>query len=69
MRSYKTNEGKIALKIATLIDSVTLDLDQVGVELARLSPATHYNRLMLIAEAAVEEQEKNIVRSQHNPLF
>jgi len=59
MRKHQmTDEGKVALKIANLIDSVTLDLDRVGIELARLRPTTHYNRLILIAEAAAEEQDK-----------
>ena len=53
-----TDEAKVALKIANLIDSVTLDLDSVGVEMARLRPTTHYNRLILIAEAAADEQDK-----------
>ena len=70
MRKFQqTNESKIALKIANLIDSSTLDLDRVGIELARLAPTTYYNRLILIAEAAVEEQENINVRNQHNPLF
>jgi hypothetical protein len=34
-------EGKVAVKIANLIDGVTLDLDRVGIELARLRPAIH----------------------------
>jgi hypothetical protein len=60
-----TDEARVALKIANLIDSVTLDLDRVGIEMARLSPTTHYNRLILIAEAAAEEQEKaNDIRVQ-----
>lgn len=59
MRKHQmTDEGKVALKIANLIDSVTLDLDRVGIELARLRPTTHYNRLILIAEAAAEEQDR-----------
>ena len=62
-------ELKTALKIADLLDSVSLDLDRVGIELARLHPTTHYNRLILIAEAAVEEQEMQNVRNSHNPLF
>jgi hypothetical protein len=62
-------EGKVAVKIANLIDGVTLDLDRVGIELARLRPAIHYNRLILIAEAAVEEQERINDRQHHDYLF
>jgi hypothetical protein len=69
MRHKNTDEGKIAIKIAKIVDSATLDLDQVGIELARLAPKTYYNRLMIIAEAAAEEQEQISVRNSHYPLF
>ena len=70
MRKHQmTNEAKVALKLATLIDSATLDLDRVGLELARLSPTTHYNRLILIAEAAVEEQGRIYDRANLDTLF
>jgi hypothetical protein len=70
MRKHQlTDEAKVAMKIANLIDSVTLDLDRVGIEMARLRPTTHYNRLILIAESAVQEQESQSVRTSHYPLF
>ncbi len=69
MRHKVSDEGKVALKIAKAIEGVALDLDRVGIELARLSPTTHYNRLILIAEAAVEEQESRNARLYHDPLF
>jgi hypothetical protein len=53
-----SKEQRIAVKMAELIDGVALDLDRVGIEFARLQPKTHYNRLMIIAESAVEEQDK-----------
>ena len=63
-----TDEAKVALKIGKLVDSATLDLDRVGIELARHRPLTYYNRLILIAESAIEEQEKQSAR-QFNTLF
>jgi len=54
-----TEEQKTAVKITKLLDSVSLDLDRVGIEIARIRPTTMYNRLMLVAESAVEEQENN----------
>ena len=51
-----SNEEKVALKIAQLTDSVTLDLDQVGKYLAKM-PNTHYNRIMLMIESAEWEKE------------
>lgn len=47
----KTQEEKTAEAIASRLDSVTLDLDQVGRCLATM-PNVHYNRFMIVAEAA-----------------
>ena len=65
----KTEEAKVAEKIAKLVDSSTLDLDRVGIELARLQPTLSYNRLILIAESAIQEKENTGVRINHYPLF
>lgn len=59
MRKLKSREEKVAEKIAQLLDSLTLDLDQVGKYIARFLPTTIYNRLMIIAEAAEWEKEEN----------
>jgi hypothetical protein len=64
-----TNEQKIAVKMAQLLDSVSLDLDRVGIEVARLEPKTIYNRLMLVAESAVEEREIDHDRYNQHSLF
>jgi hypothetical protein len=65
----KTEEAKVADKIAKMLDSASLDLDRVGVELARIQPTLSYNRLILIAESAIEEKENSGVRINHYPLF
>lgn len=64
-----TKEQKVATKLAELLDSVSLDLDRVGIEVARLRPSTSYNRLILVAESAVFEQEKEVSTNGHNYLF
>ncbi len=51
-----SNEEKVALRMAQLTDSVTLDLDQVGKYLAKM-PNTYYNRLMIMIESAEWEKE------------
>jgi hypothetical protein len=38
------------------LDSITLDLDQVGKYLAKM-PNTYYNRLMIMVESAEWEKE------------
>lgn len=47
----KTEEQKTAETIANKLDSVTLDLDEVGRYLATM-PNVYYNRFMIVAEAA-----------------
>ena len=64
-----TKEEKAAQKIATIVNDITLDLDFVGIHLARVAPTISYNRLMLIAESAEFEKESVDVRNSHNPLF
>jgi hypothetical protein len=64
-----TNEQKIAVKLTNLLDSVSLDLDRVGIEIARLRPSTFYNRLILVAEAAVDEKEREVNLNGGNYLF
>lgn len=56
IRRRTSTEERIAVRIGDLIDSVSLDLDQIGVFLARDNNIT-YNRLMVIAEAAEFEKE------------
>lgn len=48
---------KTAVKIARLVNDLTLDLDQVGVYLAREHAVT-YRRIQEIAEAAKFEKEE-----------
>ena len=68
MRKRITKAEKVANQIAEIVNDLTLDLDKVGYYLAD-QPTILYNRLILIAEAAVEEKEAQDVRATHNPLF
>ena len=68
-RRTKTEEEKAALKLATIVSDVRLDLDEVGVYLGRYAPTVSYNRLLLIAESAEFEKENIDVRHAHEPLF
>lgn len=69
MKRIQTAEEKAAKKLSTLVNDITLDLDEVGIYLARLAPTISYNRLMLIAESAEFEKENVNVRHSHDPLF
>ena len=62
-------EEKIANKISELLSAVDLNLDDVGFYLAQQQPKDHYNRLVLIAESAIAEQERINDRINHNTFF
>lgn len=55
----KSDADKVALKIGNLINDLTLDIEQVGIYLARNSNVT-YRRLQEIAEAAKWEKEERV---------
>ena len=56
-RRLTAKEEKVAIKISELLSPVDLNLDDVGFYLAKLPSKTHYNRLLLVTESAVAEQE------------
>jgi hypothetical protein len=60
MRKITTDEEKVVNAIAKLIGHLNIDLDRVGIYLARIVPTTIYNRFMIIAEAAQEEKRNQI---------
>ena len=64
-----SDNEKVAIKIAKLLNDLTLDLDAVGIYLGRQAPSVSYRRLQIIAEAAEAEREQQDVRLGHNPLF
>ena len=55
----QTDEEKVALFIGKIVCDLRIDLDQIGMYIARYLPAVAYRRFMLIAEAAQEERENN----------
>lgn len=57
-----TPEDKLAMKMIDQVNNLTLDLDQVGVVIAQISPSVLFNRLEVIVESAREEKEKQYVR-------
>jgi hypothetical protein len=69
MRRTPSKEQKIAVKISDLLSAVDLDLDQVGFYLANLPSNIHYNRMILMAESAVAEKERQNVRYPEYTLF
>lgn len=68
-RTRMTDEEKVAVKMAGILSDLRLDLDRVGVYLARLEPSVSYRRLQIMAEAAQAEKELSDVKAHHDPLF
>jgi hypothetical protein len=56
-KRQKTEEEKLAEKLATMISDLRVDLDEVGVSIARMKPTTIYNRLITITDSAEQEME------------
>ena len=48
--------------MATMLSDVRLDLDEVGINLARMKPTTIYNRLILVTDSAEDEMENQLGR-------
>lgn len=69
MRNRITEEEKVAKKLADIIANVSLDLDLVGVYLARAFPNVVYRRLEIIQSSAEYEKEQDVIRRTHDPLF
>lgn len=55
---YKTEEEKVAEKIANLVSDLRLDIEQVGVYVGRTLPSTTSKRLLVIAESADNENAR-----------
>lgn len=62
----KSQEEKKAEQIANLVSDLRIDLDEVGIALARMRPTTIYNRLVVLMDSAEEEMEKENGRNTLN---
>lgn len=69
IRRVITPEEKVAQRLSAIVSDLRLDLDQVGVYLARTAPNVAYNRLVEIAEAAQFEKENDGFRTNQYRLF
>lgn len=65
MKKIRLPEEKVAKQIASIVNDVTLDLDEVGVYLARNSPAVSIRRIKLIVESATEEKDLDNDRTRN----
>lgn len=64
-----SHEEKVAIKITELLKDSTLELDQVGIYVARVRPSYLLTRLGEIVEAADYERDDLNDRPFHNSFF
>lgn len=69
MTKRLTQEEKAAKKLGEIVNDLTLDLDLVGVYLAKYEATILHNRLAVVIESAEYEKEMNNVRNSLYPLF
>lgn len=64
MRKVKTNEERAAEKIIDAMNNYTLWDKLVGHYLFQLSPPEVFDKIVVVAETAIQEREDEIVRQQ-----
>jgi hypothetical protein len=69
MRHKITDEEKVAMKISALISDLRLDIEKVGVYMARVGGNVVNHRLDLLTEVAQEERSNHDIRANHYTLF
>ena len=60
-----TDEEKVAVKISNMICDLRLDIERVGIYLARMRPSTTFHRVEVMTEAMQEEKDGTEFRVQN----
>lgn len=69
MRHKMTDEERVATKISALISDLRLDIERVGIYVARTGGTVVNHRLDLLAEVAKEERQGYDIRINQYTLF
>lgn len=70
MRKHRlTDEERVAMRLATLVSDLRLDIEQIGEYLAQVAPTVSYNRLITIAESAQYHKEEKYNEQHQYRLF
>lgn len=69
MKHKMTDEEKVAVRISALISDLRLDIERVGVYMARVGGNVVNHRLDLLAEVAKEERQGHDIRANQYTLF
>jgi hypothetical protein len=62
---YMTDEEKVAVKISNMICDLRLDIERVGIYLARMRPSTTFRRVEIMTEA-MQEESNDVGITIHN---
>lgn len=62
---YMTDEEKVAVKISNMICDLRLDIERVGIYLARMRPSTTFHRVEVMTEA-MQEEKSDVGITIHN---
>jgi hypothetical protein len=69
MRKIRTPEEKVAKTLATLINDVSLNLDEIGIHLANNVANVSFRRLQEVVESAEHEKSRKFIENDTNTLF
>lgn len=69
MKQRMTDEERVAVRISALISDLRLDIEKVGVYIARTGGNVVNHRLSLLTEVAQEEMSGYDIRANHYTLF
>lgn len=69
MKHRITDEERVAVKISALISDLRLDVEKVGVYMARVGGNVVNHRLDLLTEVAQQERSNHDIRANHYTLF
>jgi hypothetical protein len=69
MKSRMTDEERVAIRLSALISDLRLDIEKVGVYVARTGGNVVNHRLNLLTEVAQEERNNHDIRANHYTLF
>ena len=64
-REKVTREEKVAQTIIDLLSDLRLNLDMIGLYLARIARKTEFSRLEVVVESAQEIKETSMSREGH----
>jgi len=70
MRRHRlTEEERVAKRLSDILSDIRLDLDKIGIYLARGFPNSTIRRLDIVTSSALDEKDNKNERDPENYLF